>query len=161
MSDIAREAGVARPTLYKHFKNKTEIFFTAIDTVALSFAESVVSHAKKFATVEERVIETIVFVVAELPQHRYLSLVLDNECAAALRTRAFSDDATLVFSKMTAGPLIEICPDLEDQGVEITEVMSRFAISLIQFPGRYATNHEGLRRMIKNRILPGLLKEMA
>ena len=131
MSDIAKEAGVARPTLYKHFKSKIEIFFSAIDAVALKFAESVVDHAREFPTVEERVIETIIYVVTELPRHRHLSLVLNNECAEALRSRAFSDDATLIFAKMTAGPLIEIRPDLEDQGVEISEIMSRFAISLI------------------------------
>ncbi len=157
MSDIAKEAGVARPTLYKHFKSKIEIFFSAIDIVALSFAESVADHAREFATIEERIIESIVFVVAELPQHRHLSLVLDNDCAEALRTRAFSDDATLVFSKITAAPLIEIRPDLEEQGVEISEVMSRFAISLIQFPGRFSTDHKGLRKLIERRVLPGLV----
>ncbi len=158
MSDIAREAGVARPTLYKYFKSKIEIFLAAIDTVAFTFAESIVDHAKEFATVEERIIEAIIFAVTELPQHRYLSLVLNNECAEALRTRAFSDDATLVFSQMVAAPLIEIRPDLEEGGIEIAEVMSRFAISIIQFPGSYSTDHEGLRQLIKKRILPGLIQ---
>jgi len=158
MSDIAKEAGVARPTLYKHFKSKTEIFFAAIDTAALIFAESVVDHAKKFATVEERIIETIIYTFTELPQHRYLSLLLDNECATAIRARAFSDDATLVFSQMVAEPLVEVRPDLEDQGVEMAEVMSRFVLSIILFPGRYSTDHNGLRKLIKQRILPGLLQ---
>ncbi len=157
MSEIANEAGVARPTLYKHFKSKVEIFFAGIDIVAWKFAESVADHAREFATVEERVIETIVFTVTELPKHRYLSLVLNNDCAEALRTRAFSDEATQVFSKITSAPLIEICPELEDQDIEISEIMSRFAISLIQFPGRYSTDHEGLRELIKKRILPGLI----
>ncbi len=157
MSDIAREAGVARPTLYKHFKSKTEIFFASIDSVAFTFAESVVDHAKKFATIEDRIIETIIFVVTELPKHQYLSLVLENECATVLRARAFSDDETLVFSQMTAGPLIEIRPDLADQGVEISEIMSRFSISVILFPGKYSSDHEGLRRLIRKRILPGLI----
>lgn len=157
MSDIAREAGVARPTLYKHFKSKTAIFFAAIDSVAFTFAESVVNHAKGFATIEDRIIETIIFVVTKLPQHQYLSLALENDCAAVLRARAFSDDETLIFSQMTAAPLIEIQPDLADQGVEISEIMSRFAISVILFPGKYSTDHQGLRQLIRKRILPGLL----
>ncbi|MEH6550698.1 MAG: TetR/AcrR family transcriptional regulator [Pseudomonadales bacterium] len=159
MSDIAKEAGVSRPTLYKYFKSKNDVFFAAIDAVAFSFAESVVRHAREFATVEERVIETIIYVVTELPRHRHLSLVINNECAAALSSRAFSDEATLVFSKMTAGPLIEIRPDLEEQGAEITEVMSRFAISMIAFPGRYSTDLAGLRELIRKRILPGLIQK--
>ena len=144
MSDIAREAGIARPTLYKHFKNIGEVLYTAIDIEAYNFAESVVRHAQQFATFEERIVETIVYVVEELPK------------AKTLRDRAFSDEATLVFSEMTAVPLIEIRPDLVDQGVEISEIMSRFAISMILFPGKYSDDSDGLRALINRRILPGL-----
>ena len=157
MSDIAREAGISRPTLYKYFKNKEEVFYTAIDREAFTFAESVVSHARQFVTIEERIVETIVYVVTELPKDENLSFVLNHEFAGALRDRAFSDEATLVFSKMTALPLIEIRPDLADQGVEISEIMARFAISMILFPGKYYTDHRGLRRMIEKRVLPGLI----
>jgi AcrR family transcriptional regulator len=157
MSDIAREAGISRPTLYKYFANKTEVFFTAIDMEAYIFAESVVAHAKQYASIEERIVETIIYVVKELPKHQYLSLVLNHELAGSLRDRAFSDEATLVFSQMTAVPLIEIRPDLKDQGVEISEIMSRFAISMILFPGKYSNDYDGLRQLIKRRILPGLI----
>ena len=156
MSDIAKQAGITRPTLYKHFKNKNEIFFAAIDAAALLFAESVVEHAKQFASFEERVIETIVFVVTELPRHRHLSLVLNNDCAEALRKRAFYDEATLVFTANPAQPLIEVRPDIKGQGIEIAEIMARFAISVILFPGKFTSDYQGLRKLIKKRILPGL-----
>jgi len=58
---------------------------------------------------------------------------------------------------MTALPLIEIRPDLADQGVDISEIMARFAISMILFPGKYLNDHEGLRSLITMRILPGLI----
>jgi AcrR family transcriptional regulator len=156
MSDIAKQAGITRPTLYKHFKNKNDIFFAAIDAAALLFAESVVGHAKQFASFEERVIETIVFVVTELPRHRHLSLVLNNDCAEALRKRAFYDEATLVFTAMAAQPLIEVRPDIKGQSIEIAEIMARFAISVILFPGKFTSDYKGLRELIKKRILPGL-----
>jgi AcrR family transcriptional regulator len=157
MSDIAKEAGIARPTLYKHFKSKDEVFFAAIDNEAFAFAESVVAHARQFSTIEDRVVETIIYVVKEFPHHPYLSLVLMDGMATALRMRAFSDEATLVFSQMTAEPLLELRPDLALQGIEMTEVMSRFAISFILFPGKYAADYNGLRALIKARILPGLV----
>ena len=46
MSDVAREAGITRPTLYKYFRNKTDVLFTAIDREAYGFAEAVVAHAR-------------------------------------------------------------------------------------------------------------------
>jgi AcrR family transcriptional regulator len=157
MSDIAKEAGIARPTLYKHFKTKTEILFTAIDLQAYSFAHAVADYARQFATIEERIVETIIYVVIELPKHRYLSLVLKSGFNEVLSTRAFSDEATQIFSKITSAPLVEIRPDLKDQEVELSEIMSRFAISLIQFPGKYSNDHDELERLIRRRLLPGLL----
>ena len=157
MSDIARTAGITRPTLYKYFKNKTDVVFTAVDREAYRFAESVVTYARQFPTIEERIIETIVYVVAEFPRAPNLSLVLQDGMGETLRARAFSDEATLVFSQMTAEPLIEIRPELEEAGVEITEIMSRFAISMVLFPGQYSTDLDGLRRLIVKRILPGLI----
>jgi AcrR family transcriptional regulator len=135
MTDIAKEAGISRPTLYKYFRNKDEVFFT----------------------IEERIVATIIYVVEELPKDRNLSYVLNHELAGTLRSRAFSDEATLVFSEMTALPLIEIRPELADQGVEISEIMARFAISMILFPGKYSNDYDGLRSLIKTRILPGLI----
>jgi AcrR family transcriptional regulator len=157
MSDIAKEAGIARPTLYKYFKNIEEVLSTAIDIEAYNFAESVVKHAQQFATIEERIVETIIYVVEELPKDPSLSMIINDDRAKTLRDRAFSDEATLVFSEMTAIPLLEIRPDLVDQGVEISEIMSRFAISMILFPGKYANDHDGLRALINRRILPGLI----
>ncbi len=72
MSDIAKETGAARPTLYKHFKSKTDVLFAAIDSCTLAFAGEVVRHASRFATYEERVVEMILYVVTELPRHREL-----------------------------------------------------------------------------------------
>ena len=157
MSDIAREAGITRPTLYKYFSNKNDLLFTAVDKEAYRFAESVVEHARGFKTIEARIIETIVYVVQEFPRSPNLSLVLQDGMGEILRARAFSDEATQVFSEMTAEPLIEIRPELAKNGVEITEIMSRFAISMILFPGRYSADPKGLRKLIKRRILPGLL----
>ena len=156
MSDVAREAGITRPTLYKYFRNKEDVLYTAVDRAAYVFAESVVAHARRFSSLEERIIETIVYVVSEFPRAPNLSLVLGEE-GEALRARAFSDAATQVFSEMTAEPLIELRPDLREQGAEITEIMSRFAISMVLFPGRYSEDLEGLRQLISKRVLPGLL----
>lgn len=158
MGDIAAQAGIARPTLYKHFKAKQEILFAGIDRVALAFALAVADHARQFNTLEERIIETIVFVVEEMPQHPYLSLVFDQRMPGALRERAFSDEATAVFAQTTSQPLVEICPALAADEIEISEIMSRFALAMMLFPGRYANDMDGLRELIRKRVVPGLIQ---
>ncbi|MBW2274796.1 MAG: TetR/AcrR family transcriptional regulator [Deltaproteobacteria bacterium] len=157
MSDIAKEAGVTRPTLYKHFNSKNSAFIAAIDAVADGFAHAVAEHASRLDTVEERIIDMILFVVKELPRHETLSLVLVPECSVVLAERAFSEERPLELSRITAAPIIELRPDLRSEGEEIAEVMSRLAISLILFPGRFKSSGEELRDFIRRRLLPGLL----
>jgi AcrR family transcriptional regulator len=157
MSDIAKEAGVTRPTLYKHFNSKTAALIAAIDAVSLEFAHAVAKHVSRLATIEERIIEMILFVVKELPRHKYLSLVLNPECSVVLADRAFSDERPRELSRIAIAPVVELRPELRPEGEEIAEVMSRFAISLILFPGRFKKSGENLREFIRQRLLPGLL----
>ncbi len=158
MSDIAKEAGVTRPTLYKYFNSKTAAFIAAIDGVALEFAHAVARHASRFDTAEERIIETILFVVKRFPRHKHLSLVLNPECSVVLEERAFSAERPLELSRIAVAPVVELRPDLCPQSEEIAEVMSRFAISLILFPGRFKSSGEDLRDFIRRRLLPGLVE---
>jgi AcrR family transcriptional regulator len=157
VSDIANEAGVTRPTIYKYFDGKNSAFIAGIDAVALEFAHSVAKHASRFDTAEERIIEMIVFVVKKLPRHEYLSLVLNPESSIVLGERAFSEERPLELSRIVIAPVIERRPDLHPQREEIAEVMSRLAISLILFPGRFKSSGKGLREFIARRLLPGLL----
>lgn len=157
MSDIAKEAGVTRPTLYRYFKSKTSAFIAAIDGVALEFAHAVAKHVVRFDTVEERIIEMIVFVVKKFPRHKYLSLVLNPEASIVLGERAFSEERPRELSRIVIAPVVDLRPDLRPEAEEIAEVMSRLAISLILFPGRFKTSGEELRDFIRRRLLPGLL----
>ncbi len=157
MSDIAREAGIARPTLYKHFKTKNDAIIFAIDAAGLEFAQAVKEFALKFDSAEERITEIIVFVFKELPRQEHLSLALDPDLSQALGERAFVEEATLAFSRIAIGPVIELRPDLQKDGEEMAEVMSRFAISLIMFPGRFKNSEEELRTFVKRRLIPALL----
>ncbi len=157
MSDIAKEAGVTRPTLYKYFSNKTAVFTAAIDAVALDFARSVARYVSRFDTVEERIIEMIVFVVKKLPRHKYLSLVLDPECSAVFGERAFSEERPRELSRIVIAPVVELRPELRPEAEEISELMSRFAISVILLPGRFKTSGADMREFIRRRLLPGLL----
>jgi len=157
MSDIAKESGVTRPTLYRYFNSKTVAFIAAIDAVALEFAHAVAKHVSRFDSVEERIIEMILFVVKKLPRHKYLSLVLNPECSAVLAERAFSEERPRELSRIVIAPVVELRPELRSEGEEIAEVMSRFVISLILFPGRFKCSGEDLREFIRRRLLPGLI----
>lgn len=158
MRDIAKEAGVTRPTLYKHFNSKTLAFIAAIDAVALEFAHSVAKYVSRFDSIEDRIIEMILFVVKKFPRHKHLSLALNPECSAVLGERAFSEERPRALSRIVIAPVVELRPELRPEAEEIAEVMSRFAISLILFPGRFKSSGEELRDFIRRRLLPGLVR---
>ncbi len=57
--------------------------------------------------------------------------------------------------KVVLKPLLQRFPTVTL--LDISEIMSRFAISMILFPGKYANDYDGLRGLINRRILPGLI----
>lgn len=54
MDDLAREAGVARRTLYLHFRSKDEIFLERIDRVVTRLVDELRAIARTPASAEER-----------------------------------------------------------------------------------------------------------
>jgi predicted hydrolase (HD superfamily) len=49
------------------------VVFTALDIEAHILARAVVKHARKFGTIEERIVEIIIYAVEELSKDHYLS----------------------------------------------------------------------------------------
>ncbi len=157
MSDIAKEAGVTRPTLYKYYKSKTDVFLTGMDYIGLEFAESIARHVSRFRSAEKQIIEGIIYIYKEFPQHEFLPLAFDPECNLILGSRAFSDEMTSEFMKIALKPVIDANPLLEIHADEVGEMISRIAISLILFPGRYKESDSKLRAFLKRRVVANLL----
>lgn len=60
MDDLAREAGVARRTLYLHFRSKDEIFLERIDRVVARLVDELRAISRARASAEERLRQMLI-----------------------------------------------------------------------------------------------------
>lgn len=79
MDDVARRAGLARITLYGHFRTKDALIRAALMREVERFLADLDSVARSYEDPEERLVETFAEAVRSLRSHRLLNRTLDSE----------------------------------------------------------------------------------
>src|SRR4051794_41025740 len=79
MDDIAKEAGLARVTLYSHFSTKEEILRAALLRELSAFLTALENELARHADPEVRVVETIVVAIRALRSHEVVQHLLRVE----------------------------------------------------------------------------------
>ena len=78
LSDVARELGITRQTVYRYFGN-TENLLVATAIVAVEpFFEQLVDHCSNISKPDDLVVESIAYSIEHLPKGARLSLFLAN-----------------------------------------------------------------------------------
>ncbi|MBO9541139.1 TetR/AcrR family transcriptional regulator [bacterium] len=110
MAEIAKEAGISEPTVYKHFTSKKQLFLTILDRVGdstLRHWQELASDAPDPLTLLRRIGTSQYEIVLKRPdtlkiQFQALSEVEDDEIRAALR-RHFASYADFLMKVLDAG----------------------------------------------------------
>jgi AcrR family transcriptional regulator len=92
LNDIAKEAGVARSTVYSYYSNKDDVVKFALLQSAYSFAEKVFVHLSQFATPTERIIEAVMFSLRSLPDEPCLALITDTTLAQMVNDHTLTSE---------------------------------------------------------------------
>ena len=77
LHDIAREAGVTRPTVYSYFANREEVIQAAMIHGGQQFGIKLLNHVNRFDQAPERLLEAVLFALKNVPREPYLNLVKD------------------------------------------------------------------------------------
>lgn len=156
LNDIAKEAGVTRPTVYSYFSNRDEVVQFALLQSAYGFAQKLLQHIDAYDSPERRTIEAMMFSLKRLPNEPYLELMSDSGLAGimnehALRTKEGNDIRRSIFK------LIFKAMDVDDAELdEIVEVTSRFLLSLLTIKSEKKRSDAEMRAFLCRRLLPAL-----
>lgn len=156
LNDIAQEAGVTRPTVYSYFGSRDEVVRYALAQSGLAFSQELMKYVSKFATAEERVIEAVMYALKRLPKEPALALLQESSLMSffnnyALAVPESSDIRRAIFANILNDSRIA-AEDLE----EITEVATRFLLSLLTMQSAKKRNDKELRSFLERRLLPAL-----
>ncbi|MCG8535849.1 MAG: TetR/AcrR family transcriptional regulator [Pseudomonadales bacterium] len=156
LNDIAREAGVTRPTVYSYFSNRDEVVQFALLQSAYVFAQKLLRHIENYTQPEMRVIEAMMFSLKQLPKEPSLALMSDSGLAEilnenALRQAEGNEIRRGIFRLIFAGV------DVDDSELdELTEVASRFLMSLLTMKSNKQRSEKEMRGFLCRRLLPAL-----
>ncbi len=156
LNDIAREAGVTRPTVYSYFESRDEVVRFALLQSGLEFSRKLMEHVDQFATPAERIVEAMLFALKRLPKEPALALMQESRQVSFFNTYALSSAESSevrneLFRTLLAGSGIA-----DDELAEVTEVATRFLMSLLTMQGDRKRSESELRGFLQRRLLPAL-----
>lgn len=156
MVDVAKEANVARSTVYMYYKTRDEVIRNALLQSAYSFGERMIEYQAQFETPEERLIETFVFGVNELPKEPFLQMVSGSALSGMVREHTLTTPEGLNIGAALIASILnkENTPLAELQ--EMADLMIRLGLSLITMQSPTIKSDDDLRGFVARRILPAL-----
>lgn len=162
MDDAARQAGVARATVYRYFPGGRDQLIGEVVTweVGRFFARlgEAVADAPDFPTLLER---GLMFAHRAVEDHDVLQMVLDTEPDRLLPQLETTTPLVLGVLRGYLAPFLESAP-LRD-GVDVdgaADWLARMVLSFIAAQGGWdLTDPESVRRLVRSQLLAGVLAD--
>jgi AcrR family transcriptional regulator len=158
ISDVAKDVGVTRQTVYRYFPSTEALLFATSVAEVGPFLDTLAAHVRKIHDPAEAVVEGIAHTLERLPHERYLGLLLTPGKASAFSAGVTSDMA------MTFGRSIVKRFDVDwasagivdDDLDQLVEFMLRIFQSLVIDPGRPPHQGKELRAFLRRWVAPAI-----
>jgi AcrR family transcriptional regulator len=154
LHDIAREAGVTRPTVYSYFANRDEVIQAAMLEGGQRFGVKLMEHISRFKMPRERLLEAVWFAWKFMPNEPYLKLVKDTGLASMINEQAITSKEGREICRALIGEILQHDAKYKHELDEITEVTTRFLLSLLLVDGAVKRNDKQIREFLEKRLLP-------
>lgn len=157
LNDIARVAGVTRPTVYSYFESRDQVISAALMRAAIAFGQRLIEHFGQYRRPQERLIEALLFSLRELPKEPYLEVLTRNDLSSFVNNDALMNEAgwelsLALFREIFAGMVME-----DEDLFEISEITIRLLLSLLMTRGPRHRSDAEMRGFLQRRLLPMIL----
>lgn len=156
LNDIAQEAGVTRPTVYSYFGSRDEVVRYALMQSGMAFSQELLKQVERFATPAERIIEAVLFSLKRLPKEPALALLTESSLMSFFNTYALTSPESHEIRRALFRQILGDTAMPEEELDEVTEVATRFLLSLLTMQGNKKRNDKELRGFLERRLLPAL-----
>ena len=156
LNDIAQEAGVTRPTVYSYFGSRDEVVRYALMQSGMTFSQEMLKYVDKFSTPRERVIEGMLYALKRLPKEPVLVLLQEGGLTSFLNAYALTVPESYEIRHVLFKQILGTVDLPEEELDEITEVATRFLLSLLTLQGGKKRTEKELRSFLERRLLPAL-----
>ena len=161
MEDIAKMAGVSRPTVYRHFSDRDSLILAVVMRRARSLIGKAQAFIRRQERFEDQLVEGLLFLVKTGRRDPFIRILVSPEHLDMAQQILGATDAVVDLTQAMWGPILleaaargELNPDLDlrDIAVWLTHVQ-------LILVGRFdvATDDDDIRRMLRTFLAPAFL----
>jgi len=154
MADVARAAGVSRPTLYSYYPNKESLMFGAMGLEVEGWKRRQRRRVLCLDTPQERLVEGVLYAIAELPKTRVLKFIADPEYISFVALDDPGMRRTLEANVQALEPFLELAPRLRERQYEIAELVQRTITSFLHYEIGEPRNTRQMREFLHRTLVP-------
>ncbi len=156
LNDIAKQAGVTRPTVYRYFASRDEVLTAALLQSGFAMAQRMLARIGDYPDPATRFVEMVLYALGEFPNEPYLAVIARGDLTSYVSADALNNvegwALSLSLTRQILHDLDIPDPDLE----EITEMAVRVILSLLTMAGPRERSAEALRGFLTRRLIPML-----
>lgn len=156
LNDIAKQAGVTRPTVYRYFASRDEVLTAALLQSGFALAQRMLNQIDRYPDPADRFVEMVLYALGEFPNEPYLAVITRGDLTSYVSEDALNNAEgwalSLDLTRQILNDLVIPESDLE----EMTEMTVRVILSLLTMAGPRQRSMEDLRGFLTRRLLPML-----
>ncbi|RJF86500.1 TetR/AcrR family transcriptional regulator [Oleomonas cavernae] len=156
LNDIAKQAGVTRPTVYRYFASRDEVLTAALLQSGFALAQRMLNQIDRYPEPGERFVEAVLFALGEFPNEPYLAVITRGDLTSYVSGDALNNAEGWALSLDLTRRILHDLVIPESDLEEITEVSVRMILSLLIMAGPRQRSVEEMRGFLTRRLLPML-----
>ena len=163
MEDIAKMAGVSRPTVYRHFADRDSLILAVVMRRARSLIGKAQAFIRRHETFEDQLVEGLMFLVKTGRRDPFVRILVSPEHLETAQQIFGATDAVVDLTHEMWEPILadaeergELNPGLDHR--EIARWLTHVELILV---GRFdlAVDDDEIRRMLRTFLAPAFLRE--
>jgi TetR/AcrR family transcriptional regulator len=163
MQDIAKQAKLARSTIYRYYPTADDLLLALISTEMQAMNRELSKKLARFERPEDVIVEGVVIALKAIPQHPLLSQVFAGDSSSALRQKVWNSPtivalgtdlmATVMHKSLEQGHLQQAV-----RSEVLIEWVYRILLSFLSLPSNWIKTDKQLRAALHALLIPVLLQ---
>ncbi|TDP47029.1 TetR/AcrR family transcriptional regulator [Zavarzinia compransoris] len=154
LNDIAKQAGVTRPTVYRYFASRDDILSAALMQSAVSLGQRLLARVETFDDPAQRLVEAVHFALTAMPGEPYLGVILQTDLSAFVSHGAMMNEQGWALSTDLIRQILRGVEMSAAELADVTETVIRMVLSLLLMSGPSERDGAELRRYLTRVLVP-------
>lgn len=159
LADVARELGVTRQTLYRHFASMDDLLVAVVRTAVGRYLDRLAAHVAQLSDPVEVVVEALAYTLEHLPDEGYMGLLFSSGRSGRFFAGVTSPDAVELARSFLEQTGVDWAATGYDRAAldELAEFLLRILLSLIVDAGTPRRDGAELRAFLRRWAGPAIV----